>query len=284
MQTERWLVLFAALALFACEPVTPAPFVMPRDSGRERPDATVPFTRVDSGTDSGPGSDAGGVVEEDAGLVDGGTPAGTPTIDGVIDPTEWEGALESTSSTAPAFPFEGDQLTRLLVRRTTTRLYIAVEGMLEPGHSFLVYVDADTDSDRGVLLVSGTELSDTTGLLDRALSTGLTTTIPTLRIDYAWGTTQMPAGPTGSLDEVGWRDIATRPDDFITITSGANLTACSETACETSIAFGAGAIDRATTLSVFARLGDALGNLSNQTLPMDDPSAPELVSVLLVVP
>jgi hypothetical protein len=258
-------------AFAACIPKEPPPPVPVADSGLPRPDGG-PFVVGRDGGSDGAGLDASPRVDAQV-AGDAGTRA-LPTIDGTIRAGEWDDAMRFVSETPSSAPFERDTLRRLYALRTRERLYLAIEGSLEAPHAFLVYVDADHPSDRGVLL-SGSTLSDRTGSLDRALSATLFAA-PDLRPDYAWGTTIMPRTPAGSDDRTGWRILA-REDDFRTVEGAGDVSACSTTACETSIAIGPGGIERATDIALFVRLGDAEGNLSNQTLPLDDPRAPELV-------
>lgn len=274
--------VWAAAAALACAPPA-APPVPARDGGRtDPPDARPPRLRIDAGRDGGPvdGSLGDGAAIDDAGDVGDGGRTRLPVIDGVVADDEWAGALLVESPTPPR---DGLSLRRMRVIRTEARLVLAVEGTITPGHAILVYVDADFGGVRGVLLASGAELSDSVGALDRALSQTLFADSATLRIDYAWGSTEQPRALVGADDGIGWRDVASRTSDFQRLRGG-EQSACSETACETSIALGSGALEASGEMAIFARIGDADRNLANQTLPFDDPGAPEVVGTVLSVP
>ena len=280
MPTERLArgVITLALLLAACEEPDPPPFAPGRDAEVERPDSSL-VVRIHAGSDAAVEPlDAG--ARPDAETADASTPT-VPNIDGVIAEGEWEGALVAESPT-PAVTLP-DRLTRLLVRRTAARLYVAIEGSVGEGRGMLLLLDADYAGDRGVVLTAGV-LADQTGALDRAITNALFTTLdPELRPDYAWGALGIPFEIDGADDGAGWREIATRSDDFLVIATG-NRTACSELACETSIALGPAGIDGAGEIAIAVRSGNEVGLLSNQTLPMDLPSSPDSISALLFVP
>jgi hypothetical protein len=284
---ERTIAIVAlALIAPACrERVIPPP-VAPRDGGAPmRRDSGPISARPDGGTDAAPidasPSDAargdGAAIED--GAIDGGVRA--PVIDGVIGDAEWSIATQAVALIPGTGVFTGEQLDRLSAYRDSTRLYLAIEGVIAEGHSVIVYLDVDYGESTGVML-AGLTLADTDGALDVALSQVLYTAAPEVGVDRAWGSTSVVVAPTTSNEAVGWRDIATRTDSFGQITAG-TLTACTEDGCETSIplaSLGAGLLD---TIAIFARLTDSF-QLSNQTLPLDDPGAPEHVSALLMVP
>jgi hypothetical protein len=270
------LAALAALAALACAPEERPPPPGTRDAGIERPDGGPIVVRRDAGRDAEAGDSGGGWSDSGVPQPDGAAGPALPVIDGVIGRDEWVGAALYVSTTPAVAPFEGDTLRRLHVLRTSDHLLLAIEGTLEPTHAFLVYVDADVGSERGVIL-SGKSLGDRSGALDRALSAVLFGRSE-LRPDYAWGTTVVPRATTASDDRIGWRDLA-NPTEFRTITGSTNVSACSVSACETAIAIGRGGIEMAGDIAIFVRLGDAEANLSNQTLPQDDPASPESVSV-----
>lgn len=283
MPTERRLLRACALplslcVLVACEEPDPPPFAPEFDAGTERPDGSLVF-RVDGGRD-GAVEPADAASEEDADVADASGPL-LPNVDGVIDESEWAGALEVLNDTAPVALT--DRLSRLLVRRTEGRLYVAIEGSVAEGRGMLMLVDADYGGDPGVVL-NGSALSDYAGSLDTALSSSVFSTAdPELRPDYAWGALGIPLEIDGADESAGWREIATRSDDFLLLTSG-NRTACTVDACETSIAIGAPGIEGAGEIALAVRSGSEAGYLSNQTLPTDLSSSPESISVLLRVP
>jgi hypothetical protein len=236
---------------------------------------------LDEGTvppDGGAPATDGGVPPSDGGAVG-------VVVDGVVAPGEWAGAAEATSSQpAPSSgPFAGNTLRRLRALRTADRLHVAVEGTLTPGNAYLMYVDRALGGPAG--LASPTPLVDLVGGLDRALSKELFTPAEA-RVDFGWGTLDTGRGATGLDDRMGWRDLGTDPSNFRTIDAAAAPTACSGAGtCETSIALSELGVTAGDTVALFVRLGDADSvNLSNQTLPMDDPAAPSFVTTILEVP
>jgi hypothetical protein len=270
-EAPRTLALFARIArgdggltnqtLPEDDPDAPATVseLLTIDEGAVPPDAGAP---MDAGVDAGP-----------TGLV----------IDGVVDPGEWAGALEATSSQPSSGSFAGNTLRTLRVIRTATELHVAIEGTLTTGNAYLMYVDHDLGGFDGV--TSPTPLVDVVGGLDLALSKELYTPAD-VRVDFGWGTLDTGRSASGPDDRMGWRDLGTDPSNFATIDAADAPTACSSAGvCETSISLtdlGAAAGD---TIALFVRIGDADSvNLSNQTLPMDDPGAPGFVATTLEVP
>ncbi|MDQ3032395.1 MAG: hypothetical protein M3Y87_08275 [Myxococcota bacterium] len=267
-------------ALGACEPEAHVPFAPVRDGAVERPDGGPIRVRDDAGRDAGE-LDGGALDASGLDAGDGGTPP--PRIDGVIEPGEWDAALEATSSTMPAPPFSSDRLTRVRVIRTSTRLYVAIEGTIGLGNALMMLLDADYGSENGTTL-AGTGLSDFDGDLDRALSSPVwSTALAELRPDYAWGTTMMPFARIGGDATTGWREVASAPADFQRI-GPASVSQCSTIACETSIVLGDGGIVAAGEIALLVRTGNTFGDLSPQTLPMDEPSVPETITRVLRIP
>jgi len=216
-------------------------------------------------------------VVRDGGMPDGGVEPPGIVVDGVIDPAEWAAAGVFTNDVPAAGEFAGNALRTLRALRDETHVHVAIEATLLPSRAILMYVDGDLGGADG--LVSPTPLTDTLGALDRALTKELVTDAE-MRIDLAWGTTRMSHG--GSDDTIGWRDVATDPSAFRVV---AGASACSASACETSIPLSA--LGPVGDVALFVRLGSTTTlALSNQTLPLDDPSAAESASTfaLLLAP
>lgn len=262
----------------------------PTDGGRRR-DGGIPLVDGGDGTDGGGTTDGGtgsdGGTMTDGGTADSGgdTDAGTAiaiTVDGTIDVAEWAGAPSATSTTATAWT--GNTLTRLLATVRDDSLYIAVEGTLEAGaeNAILVYVDNERGSGTGV--EDPITLTDGSGALDNALSAGITTPAD-FEADFAWGTRDMSRSASGFDDRMGFRDIATNPADFGWIDAAEAPATCGATACEARIPLARLGGSATGTIALFGRLGNTDGTmLSNQTVPMDDPSTPGAVSMVLSVP
>ncbi len=238
--------------------------------------------------DAGVTADAGGI---DAGTMDagsrdaGGADAGVSpiVIDGTIGGAEWAGATEAINTTATAWT--GNELHRLLVTLRDGRLYLAVEGSVETTNAIVVYVDHGFGGAGGVAALS--DLTDTSGALDNAVSVPASapyTTPAGFRADFGWGTRAMGRSAVGFDAEMGWRDLASNPADFAWIDAGSAPTACSASACETFIPLTTLGGSAPRTIALFARIHNGFGDMSpNQTLPMDDPSMPRVVSTVLML-
>lgn len=261
------LSTFLLLLLLGCERDRP-PAAPSLDPGLLRDGAI--YDRDPIRSRQPPRPDAG---PHDAAAPDAG--GGAIVVDGILDPLEWKDATTFTNDLPASGIFAGDRLDTLHVFRDETHLHIGIGAELSSGNAILVYVDADYGLDRG--LVSPTQLFDTLGTLDRALSKELVVADPELRIDFGWGTTRM--NHRTSDESMGWRDIATDPSSFRPLVA---LSACGPNACETSIplsTLGAGDI------ALFVRLGSATSlALSNQTLPADSPAEPESITFFAFLP
>ncbi len=225
--------------------------------------------------DAGPRMDSG---PRDAGRIrrrDGGTTA--PVIDGVIDDTEWEGAVSAELDQMTDRP--GSVLTRLRARVASERLYVGIEATLAAGDVLVLYADRALGEAGGVTELARLTDEDTT--LDDAISSPLMTP-PSFSADFAWGTTTMPRTAVGLDAEMGWRDLAVTLN-FAFIAAETAPTVCSETACETFIPLETLGGTRPRRIALFARIVRGDGGWTNQTLPMDDAAAPGIVSVLLEI-
>ena len=180
--------------------------------------------------------------------------------------------FESTQS-ADGTPFAGNALRALRVLRTSDTLYLAIEGTLSgTGRAIVVYLDADVDAGTGELDTGG--LADTTGALDASLSVGSLYPAP-LRVDGAWGTLDFDRAATANDERMGFRNFANT--SAFAIWPGE--TVCGADVCEAAISLATLGAGAATDVGLFARIVDGTGTVSNQTLPMDSPSAPETVTV-----
>lgn len=228
-------------------------------------------------------------IEEPAPVPDAGTPdagvdagGGGIVIDGVLTEPEWAAASVFTSGVVATGSFAGNALRTLRTLRDATRLYVAIEATLTAGNAIVMYVDQDFGGEGG--LVSPTPLEDLAGMLDRALSKELFTGAE-LRVDFAWGTVAMNRVATATDDLMGWRDVGTDPSSFRAIDGLLAPSACSAGVCETAIDLATLEVPAGAPVALFVRLVAATSlGVSNQTLPMDDASAPETVSVVAVLP
>lgn len=264
-------VLAAAfVASIGCGPKeSTVPPIPERDAG-PRPDTgpvpPVGHGRIDAGT-----RDAGRDVEDrDGGVVE--EPIAI-TIDGVVDADEWAAAVSAEGGSGGGGEFALDALTRLLAVRDGDRLFIAIEGALQPDHAIIAYVDVDYGDGTGTIL-DGTSLLQFGTLLETAISKTLYAVDAELQIDLAFATTAMPFQAGAAM---GWADVSVAGQPFGNVTG--DDARCSLDACEASVALPSGTGE----IAIFVRLAvtDQLDIVSNLTLPLDDP---QYVSELLFVP
>lgn len=253
------------------------------DASAPEDDASAPPD--DAGTDGDASTDAG-TTSGDAGTIDGGGAGTAPVIDGVVSDAEWAGATSVAGSVATIWT--GNELRRMRALLRAEGLYVAVEGVIEGGNGMMVYVDRARGESEGVVLA---DVTDFMGALDNAITPGTAvpmTTPSDVRIDLGWGSLDLSRSATASDDRMGWRDFvrATGPGDLFWILGSEAPTTCGADACETflpraALDLGSGA-GRPRTVALFARINQGDGEGSpNQTLPMDDASAPRTVSMLL---
>lgn len=265
------LALFGALLLQACDPVEPPPFVPPRDSSfdADLDAATIVMTRRD--TPGTPDEDAPGVIELDVDPeFDGGmlTPI---SIDGELDEPEWETSVRASSSAIGVGGFTGCTLSTLRVVADDTNIYIAIEATLCAG-SIVLFVDTGSPGVSHIL----TGLADFDGEVDGASSRILTLVDPDFSPRYAWGTALMPSSSSVASDILGWRELRQDgPHRHFTT----DLSACSETACETVVSRSALGFPR--SLKLTARIGTA-DDGSFLALP-PDPGAGEAITTFSTV-
>lgn len=242
------------------------------------PDAPDVVTQVLTVVDGEPPMDGG--VDMDAGLDAG--PRGV-VVDGVLSAGEWDAASRyADTGPAPFGSFAGNDLRTLYALRTADRLYVAIEGDLTAGNAFVMYVDREVGGAEGA--TSPTPFADFSGDLDRALSKTLFPPAE-FRIDVAWGTLDLRRAGTATDARMGWREVGTNPSVFVPIGGAGAPTVCSANVCETSIALTDLGTPAGGDIGLFVRLVAATSDgVSNQTLPTDDPSAPELISLWAVLP
>ena len=269
--------LLAVLALGACS--TPPPPFAPLPDGSARVDGSItPMPRPRDG--SMPVDDDGGVpTEEDASTLEG-----VIQIDGLVSDEEWSLATldEVNETSTEGTPFDGAGITRLRALRSETALYLAIEGSLGELSlaAMVVYVDVDRGGEDGRLLTL-TGVEGQVGHIESVASLGLQAA--ELRPEAVFGVGTMPQARTAISATLGWRNIT--PDVFTAISVGTE-SACSTAACETVITLDSLRVTGTTTIgdiAIAARLGDGI-NWSNQTVPFDDPSQPDTIDAVALLP
>jgi len=214
--------------------------------------------------------DAGPIMRRDGGST-------APIVDGVIEEAEWVGAVVAASDQMT--DADGSTLRGLRAIIDGDRLYVGIEGTLADGDVMVLYADHSLGLPGGVSELA--RLTDDNNALDDAISSPVMTPA-SFTADFAWGTTTMPRTAVGLDVEMGWRDLEITLN-FALIAAEMAPTVCSETACETSIPLERLGGERPRRLGLFARIVRGSGGWANQTLPMDDPAAPGIASVLLEI-
>ncbi|MDF1564145.1 MAG: IPT/TIG domain-containing protein [Deltaproteobacteria bacterium] len=200
------------------------------------------------------------------------------TVDGTIDVAEWAGA--TTATAVDATDWAGNTLDRLLLKIADGNLYLGVEGVLEGGNVWVVYLDAQRGDTAG--LTDPTLISDGAGVLDDALSSALTTP-GDVNVDLAWGTVDLSRAADAFDDRMGWRDLST-PADLGWIDGSGAPTVCGAAACEASVPLSTLGSIVGVPVAVFARIVNGSGQqAANQTLPPDSPTTPLVVTTLLEI-
>lgn len=263
--------------------------------GSDASDASVDV-RADSAADSASADARADSASGDA--ADGGAPTGrcAPMIDGVVGSDWSSNAIVASNGVASTWG-NTNQLRALRVCYDSANLYLGIEGTSEAINAMVLYFDRDF----GGVTITGVRdfatLTDNTGALDNRVSAPYTITAAGFGAEAAYGTN----GPMGLLDtalsdNAGLRLIAPiaggadRRADFAW-TMGAAQTcagASDETrACEVRIAWSAlyeGPRPATARVAMFARINNNDGTASsNQTLPIDDPSAPRTIGRVLVL-
>ena len=202
------------------------------------------------------------------------------TIDGVLGPGEWAGAVMADNTRETDWGIGLNALQRVRARIDSEQLAIAIEGRVESTNAIIVYVDSAADS--GVCDLFG--LTDGTGLVDDPLSAGLTTP-STFCADYGWATRGMSRMGVGLEDGIGWRDLVRSPGDFGWINADLAPSHCGESVCETRLPLSGLGLAPGAEIRLFVRLGNRFGTaFSNQSLPEDSGENPAEVMRLLSVP
>jgi hypothetical protein len=248
-------------------------------------------------------------VMADAGADAASVPRCTPTVDGTIGASEYNGGARVDNTVLPS-AWGPNELRELRACVDDVALYLAVRGSVEgslPGataNSVLVYIDRDFRGGSGATATGislFSALADRSGRLDTALSSDfrLTAAVDGFGVEGAfgwWGTRTFAA--TTSDESQGWRlfwPAGGTPDrrrDFSYITTGVS-TNCQDRAgtaddvCETSVRWVdlfEGPRPARTTIALFARVVNNDGSMSpDQGLPQDDPMNPRSVSRVLTL-
>jgi hypothetical protein len=215
---------------------------------------------------------------------------GTPTLDGEIDTTtgnDWDDAFLAGQNNAGG-NWSPNHMDSLYVCFDDTNLYLGLTGWVEStiGNAIVVYIDVDYGPGTGVANMN--TLTDTDGGLDNAISSKCNVTASGFGAEFAVGTQGMVGVDASNLaGEAGLRRFVSpgAPDNFDWLASTVT-TSPTEHGIEAAIGLDVllgGLPAEGARLAVFARLLNADGQfLSNDTLPLDNPAAPEEVGNVFV--
>ncbi len=209
---------------------------------------------------------------------------GTPTIDGHVDEAagDWaHGQLVGTNDTPTDWGV--NSLSALYLAHDDHNLYLGVRGFVESNNALVLYLDADYGPQSGGL-GSIASATDDSGGLDNALSANITVADPNFKVDWGLGTKGMASADGVMEDNAGWRAMGLNAQDFPWITGRlVSGDGGFEAAIPLTDIFG-GQVPQEARIAVFARLVNEDGQyFANQTVPMDDPDQPNLVSQVAVI-
>jgi len=209
---------------------------------------------------------------------------GTPDLDGEIG-TDWDEAFLAGQNNAGS-DWGQNHMDSLHVCFDDSNLYLGLTGWVDSGfgNAIVVYIDVDYGPATGVANMN--TLTDTDGAIDNAISSKCNVTAGGFGAEFAVGTVGMAGVDAGSLvGEAGLRRFVSpgTPDNFDWL---ASTVVTSPTGVEAAIGLDVllgGLPVEGVRLAVFARLLNADGQfLSNDTLPLDNPAAPDEVGNVFV--
>jgi hypothetical protein len=213
---------------------------------------------------------------------------GTPTLDGEIDTTtgnDWDDAFLAGQNNAGG-NWNPNHMDSLYVCFDDISLYLGLTGWVEAGigNAIVVYIDVDYGPGTGVANMN--TLTDTDGAIDNAISSKCNVTAGGFGAEYAVGTVGMAEVESGNLvGDAGLRRFVSpgAPDNFDWLASTVRTNSTGvEVAIGLDVLLG-GLPPEGARLAIFARLVNADGQfLSNDTLPLDNPAAPEEVGGVFV--
>ncbi len=243
-----------------------------RDGGPEViPDAYV----MDSGPvpDTGPRPDSG---VRDAGRdawrrTDAG-PVDPITVDGRLTESAWSFATDLAPAATGTSTWEGVNFEHFYVVRSDTTLSLGFSGTFPvPSTAVVLYLDTDYGVGIDGVSLTALGLNDSTAGLGSVLSNPLISVDGTFHPDFGWGAARRPEGASTGSGTIGWRTLsATGTHPRLT----AGRSACTTSACETSISLAALGVADGAELGFAVRVGDvdSLGNFAlGLTIPSDEP-------------
>jgi hypothetical protein len=211
---------------------------------------------------------------------------GTPDLDGEIG-TDWDEAFLAGENNAGG-NWSPNHMDSLYVCFDDANLYLGLEGWVESGigNAIVLYIDVDHGPATGVANMN--TLTDADGAVDNAISSKCNVTAGGFGAEFAVGTVGMAGVESADLvGEAGLRRFVSpgAPDNFDWLASTVRTSPTGhgiEAAIGLDVLLG-GLPPEGARLAVFARLLNADGQfLSNDTLPLDNPAAPDEVGQVFV--
>ncbi len=212
-------------------------------------------------------------------------PIGTPTIDG--DPTEKEWKITQAAALQASDWGGANTLSALFVHYDKDNFYLGFTGTVEKTNAIVVYFDTDYGAATGVK--SPTDLKDSTGALDDAISNLLKMLDGKFGAEFAMGTVGMASQTTGKAADstnAGWRSLATPADLFWL---GGKVVAKDGVGVEASLPlkemFPKGIPAGGATVAFFVKLVNADGSKApkNGAIPDQKTSDPATIDTVLTV-
>ncbi len=190
-----------------------------------------------------------------------------PALDGVV--SEWREAWWIPHpDEAVELPDNQSGLVRMAAVSDGPTLYVAIIGFARQDAAIVGYVDLDPGEGTGLKQMS--EINPAGGELDAALSNRVRAE-GGLGAELGFGTVGMWSSPLEGAPQAGWRDLAD-PDNPVWMRGALNAVVADQT-IETSVALPPAVAG--TQIAVAVRIVTADGRqLSNQTLPPDNPALP----------
>ena len=188
-----------------------------------------------------------------------------PIVDGVIG-SDWIGVMPSSiNGQSSNWGVGQNELHAVYLAQDATWLYVAVDGLVEPGNAIVGYID--TDFGMGSGSVDFSTLTDSSGALDDALSNGMFMESSDFGAEVAFGTVGM-ASCSNLEDAAGWRRL--KPGNDLPWLQGE--VQATPNGFEARIALATlypnGMAVDGTSLALVLRIVSADGSsLSNQVLP-----------------
>jgi hypothetical protein len=161
-------------------------------------------------------------------------------------------------------------------------LYLALDASVEAANAVVIYIDTDFVPGTGVRDMNG--LTDNSGSIDNAISSKINVSAATFGAEFAAASKGM-AGVTAPnlVDGAGLRALSPA-DNFPWLAATVAASASNgvvEVALDWQQLLGGTIPDGGRRMAVFARVLNENGQyLANQTLPLDNPAAPEQVGAV----